>query len=110
VTYVITEACLDIKDKTCISQCPVDCIYEGPRMLYIHPDECIDCGACEIVCPMMAIVSDFDIATDEQRRAQERNLEVFLELGSPSGARMHGPLAADHPEVAELPPNPQSAA
>ena len=110
MTYVITDACLDIKDKTCISQCPVDCIYEGPRMLYIQPDECIDCGACEIVCPMLAIVSDLDIVTDDQRRAQERNREVFAEIGSPSGARMHGPLAADHPEVAGLPPTPKSVA
>lgn len=56
VAYLITEACLDLKDKTCVSQRPVDCIYEGPRMLYIQPDECIDCGAREIACPMMAIV------------------------------------------------------
>ena len=38
VTYVITEACVDIKDKACIEECPVDCIYEGARMLFIHPD------------------------------------------------------------------------
>jgi len=47
--YVITLPCVDLKDKTCIEECPVDCIYEGERMLYIHPDECIDCGACEPV-------------------------------------------------------------
>jgi len=38
-----------------VEECPVDCIYEGPRMLYIHPDECVDCGACEPVCPVEAI-------------------------------------------------------
>ena len=54
VTYVITEACVDIKDKACIEECPVDCIYEGARMLFIHPDECVDCGACEPVCPVEA--------------------------------------------------------
>src|SRR4029450_13687001 len=47
VPYVITEPCIDVKDKSCIEECPVDCIYEGDRMLYIHPDECVDCGACE---------------------------------------------------------------
>ncbi|WP_264005705.1 indolepyruvate ferredoxin oxidoreductase subunit alpha, partial [Mycolicibacterium sphagni] len=47
VTYVIAEPCVDVKDKACIEECPVDCIYEGARMLYIHPDECVDCGACE---------------------------------------------------------------
>ena len=42
VTYTIAEPCVDIKDKACIEECPVDCIYEGARMLYIHPDECVD--------------------------------------------------------------------
>jgi ferredoxin-like protein FixX len=45
MTYVITEPCIDVKDKTCVGECPVDCIYEGERMLYIHPDECVHCGA-----------------------------------------------------------------
>ena len=55
MTYVITEPCIDVKDKTCVDECPVDCIYEGERMLYIQPDECVDCGACEPVCPVSAI-------------------------------------------------------
>ena len=49
MTYVIALPCVDVKDKACIEECPVDCIYEGDRMLYIHPDECVDCGACEPV-------------------------------------------------------------
>lgn len=53
--YVITEACIGVKDKACVDVCPVDCIYEGPDQLYIHPDECIDCGACEPECPVTAI-------------------------------------------------------
>ena len=44
--YVITEACINTKDKACVDVCPVDCIYEGEQQLFIHPDECIDCGAC----------------------------------------------------------------
>ena len=47
MTYIITQPCVDVLDKACIEECPVDCIYEGERMLYIHPDECVDCGACE---------------------------------------------------------------
>ena len=58
MTYVITQACIDTKDKSCVDVCPVDCIYEGPDMLYIHPDECIDCGACEPECPWEAIFED----------------------------------------------------
>jgi NAD-dependent dihydropyrimidine dehydrogenase PreA subunit len=62
VTYVIAEPCVDVLDRSCVEECPVDCIYEGLRMiyeglrmLYIHPDECVDCGACEPVCPVEAI-------------------------------------------------------
>ena len=53
--YVITEACIGTKDRACVDVCPVDCIYEGPDQLFIHPDECIDCGACEPECPVEAI-------------------------------------------------------
>jgi NAD-dependent dihydropyrimidine dehydrogenase PreA subunit len=55
VTYVIVEPCIDVKDKTCIDVCPVDCIHETERMLVIDPEECIDCGACEPECPVEAI-------------------------------------------------------
>ena len=51
MAYVIAEPCRDVKDKACVDECPVDCTYEGPRMLYIHPDECVDCDACVPVCP-----------------------------------------------------------
>ncbi|MDT7538837.1 MAG: hypothetical protein QOI82_2422, partial [Actinomycetota bacterium] len=60
MTYVIAEPCVDLKDKACIEECPVDCIYEGKRSLYIHPDECVDCGACEPVCPVEAIFYEDD--------------------------------------------------
>jgi ferredoxin len=59
VPYVITQPCIDLKDKSCVDVCPVSCIYidseELDRKLYIHPDECIDCGACEPECPVNAI-------------------------------------------------------
>jgi ferredoxin len=55
VTYVITEACVDVKEQTCISVCPVDCIHESNSLLVIDPEECIDCGACEPECPVAAI-------------------------------------------------------
>ena len=59
--YVITEACVNIKDRACVDVCPVDCIYEGPEQLYIHPDECIDCGACEPACPVTAIFPEDNV-------------------------------------------------
>jgi ferredoxin len=55
VTYIITEPCIDVKDKSCIDVCPVDCIHETERMLVIDAEECIDCGACEPECPVEAI-------------------------------------------------------
>ena len=55
MTYVIGSPCIDVTVRTCVEECPVDCIYEGQRSLYIHPDECVDCGACEPVCPVEAI-------------------------------------------------------
>ena len=61
MTYTIAQPCVDVKDKACIEECPVDCIYEGGRMLYIHPDECVDCGACEPVCPVEAIYYEDDV-------------------------------------------------
>ena len=60
MAFVIGEACIDVKDKSCIEVCPVDCIYTDTedRMCYIHPAECIDCAVCESACPVQAIVSD----------------------------------------------------
>ena len=55
LTYIIGEPCIDIKDRSCIDVCPVDCIHEAERILVIDPEECIDCGACEPECPVEAI-------------------------------------------------------
>ncbi|HTT67234.1 MAG TPA: ferredoxin [Gemmatimonadales bacterium] len=59
--YVIAEPCIGVKDRACVEVCPVDCIYEDDLMLYIHPDECIDCGACEPECPVTAIFPEEDV-------------------------------------------------
>jgi ferredoxin len=55
MTYVISEPCVDVRDRACVDVCPVDCIHEAERMLVIDPEECIDCGACEPECPVEAI-------------------------------------------------------
>src|SRR3954462_5241674 len=55
MTYIIAEPCIDIKDRSCVDVCPVDCIHEAGRILVIDPEECIDCGACEPECPVEAI-------------------------------------------------------
>lgn len=69
MTYVITEPCLDVLDRTCVDVCPVDCIHDEEgvdRKLYIDPDECIDCGACEPVCPVTAIFAEDDVPEDQK--------------------------------------------
>ena len=105
MTYVITQNCVDLLDKTCIGECPVDCIYEGERMLYIHPDECVDCGACEPVCPVDAIYFEDDLP-GQLRPFHRVNVEFFAYLGSPGGASSVGKIHSDHPIVAALPPQP----
>ncbi len=62
--YVVTEPCFGCKYTDCVVVCPVDCFYEGESMLYINPDECIDCEACVPECPVEAIYSD-DSVPDE---------------------------------------------
>lgn len=106
VTYVIAQPCVDVKDKACVEECPVDCIYEGERSLYIHPDECVDCGACEPVCPVEAIYYEDD-TPDEWAEYYKANVEFFDVLGSPGGAAKVGNTHTDHPFVAALPPQNQ---
>jgi NAD-dependent dihydropyrimidine dehydrogenase PreA subunit len=92
MAFVIGEPCVDVKDKSCIEECPVDCIYEGERMLYIHPAECIDCGACEPVCPVEAIRPAQHV-DDAWRPFQQASGELFEEVGSPGGSyNLDGPL------------------
>jgi NAD-dependent dihydropyrimidine dehydrogenase PreA subunit len=107
VTYVIAQTCVDVKDKACIEECPVDCIYEGARMLYIQPDECVDCGACEPVCPVEAIYYEDDVPV-EWAAYTEANAVFFEDLGSPGGASKVGPQDKDAPIVAALPPQAES--
>ena len=110
MTYVIGSPCVDVKDRACVDECPVDCIYEGARTLYIHPDECVDCGACEPVCPTEAIYYEDDLPEPE-RAYLEDNAAFFTQtlpgrqapLGSPGGAGKLGPLDVDTPLVAALP-------
>ncbi|MEV6852091.1 ferredoxin [Actinoplanes sp. NPDC051411] len=105
--FFVTGACLDVLDKSCIEECPVDCIYEGGRKMYINPRECIDCGACEAVCPVTAISSDLPLA-ESDRPWRDDNVAFFETvlpgrsepLGSPGGASDLGRIDADAPLAA----------
>jgi NAD-dependent dihydropyrimidine dehydrogenase PreA subunit len=105
--YVIAGPCIDVMDKSCIEECPVDCIYEGDRKLYINPKECIDCGACEPVCPVEAISQDRRVSNDQGEYVED-NKRFFIDLlpgrarpvGAPGGAHKTGPIGVDTPMVA----------
>ena len=78
MTFVVTENCINCKHTDCVVVCPVDCFHEGPNMLVIDPDECIDCGLCEPECPVDAIFADVDIPVDQQQ-FQELNDKLAKE-------------------------------
>ena len=101
MTFVVTQGCVDILDKSCQSVCPVDCIYEGDRMMYINPDECVDCGACEPVCPQTAIFYDEEVP-DDLSVFLEAGRAFFSELGSPGGADSVGRVGTDSPVLKSL--------
>ncbi len=75
MTFVVGDNCIKCKHTDCVEVCPVDCFYEGPNFLVIHPDECIDCALCEPECPVDAI-----FAEDEIPPGQENFLELNQEL------------------------------
>jgi ferredoxin len=103
MTYVITQKCIGTCDTACLDVCPCDCIlgpvppeqlrqvpaneragrFQGIQM-FIDPDECIDCGACEPECPVAAIYLDTDVP-DEHREDIERNATFFASRGSAPG-------------------------
>lgn len=92
MTWVITRLCRDCVDASCVDVCPVDCIYEFkgkdssafPNQLFIDPEECIDCGACEPECPWEAIFEAGevpgafaeDIAQNAQIAARKQDFRV----------------------------------
>jgi NAD-dependent dihydropyrimidine dehydrogenase PreA subunit len=100
--FFIGEPCIDTMDRSCMEECPVDCIYEGERKLYINPVECIDCGACELACPVEAISSTLRPAVGQQQYAVD-NAAFFSEvlpgrdqaLGNPGGSGAAGSIGVD---------------
>lgn len=85
MTFIVQEACVKCKYADCVEVCPVECFYEGDDMLYINPDECIDCDACAPACPVQAIVpgdeaeekwieanNNFDYTEETRRSAKDQ--------------------------------------
>ncbi|NIN35199.1 MAG: ferredoxin family protein [Gammaproteobacteria bacterium] len=76
--FVVTQNCIKCKYTDCVEVCPVDCFHEGPNMLVIDPDECIDCTLCEPECPVNAIMSEEDVP-DNMKEMVELNAELSRE-------------------------------
>jgi NAD-dependent dihydropyrimidine dehydrogenase PreA subunit len=85
MAYIIAEPCIDVKDGACVRVCPVDCIHgtDDDRMLYINPDECIDCGACAPECPVSAIFPAEDVP-EQWRSYIELNAAYFKHAPRPT--------------------------
>ena len=92
MTFIVGENCIKCKHTDCVEVCPVDCFYEGPNMLVIHPDECIDCALCEPECPVDAIFADDEVPEDQV---------PFIELNAE--------LAEVWPNITEIKPAPEDA-
>ena len=93
MTHVVCQACFGCKYTDCVVVCPVECFYEGDQMLYIHPDECIDCEACVPECPVEAIFAEDDVP-DAQREFIALNKEL-AQKWQPLIERKPAPADAD---------------
>ncbi len=78
MAYVVAEPCIKCKYTDCVEVCPVDCFYEGPNILVIHPEECIDCGACVPECPVAAIFEESDVP-EQWQHFTAKNADIFKE-------------------------------
>ena len=72
MAFVITQPCIGTKDASCVTVCPVDCILEAEDQYYIEPDNCLDCGACEDMCPVQAIFPE-DKVPEQWKSFIEKN-------------------------------------
>ena len=118
--FVITDPCIETKDTACVDVCPVDCIhprkdepeFAAMNMLYIHPEECIDCGACVPACPVAAIYDSHDSTPSSQKDLIEANF--IYRNGDPDTIAQAEAIAkkhvADHPDIMAVPAAERQAA
>jgi len=105
MTYVVAEPCIGTKDRACVDVCPVACFYEGADQLYINPDECIDCAACEPVCPVDAIFAEADVP-DQWKSYIQKQIDFFAAMPGVTPAKGNAEIGAGGmgPNAAAWPP------
>ena len=120
MAFIITDPCISTKDTACVDVCPVDCIhprkdepeFEQASMLFIHPEECIDCGACVPACPVTAIYDSPDVTPESQKDLVEAN--ATYRAGDPEAVQKAEAIVAAHvsahPELIGIPPAERAAA
>ena len=118
--FIITDPCIGTKDTACVDVCPVDCIH--PRkdeaefaqttMLFIHPEECIDCGACVPACPVSAIYESIDATPSNQKDLVPANATYRAgDAGTLAAAEaVVGAHIAAQPALMAIPPTERQAA
>jgi Fe-S-cluster-containing hydrogenase component 2 len=92
LAYIICEPCVDVLDRACVEECPVDCIYEYGNQLWIHPQECVDCDACMPACPVDAIFPQDDTPA-EWKQFIQMAIDFFNEHPDASGGASQSPYA-----------------
>ena len=92
MTHIVTEPCIRCKYTDCVDVCPVDCFREGPNMLVIDTDECIDCAVCIPECPVNAIYAEEDTPADLMNFIK-LNVELSLAAGWKSITKRKAPPA-----------------
>lgn len=85
MAFVVAEPCIGTKDRACVEVCPVECFYEGQDQLYIHPEECIDCAACEPVCPVNAIFPEANVP-EQWKHYIQKNVDFTKGTANPPKA------------------------
>jgi NAD-dependent dihydropyrimidine dehydrogenase PreA subunit len=120
MAFIITDPCISTKDTACVDVCPVDCIhprkdeaeFEQAQMLFIHPDECIDCGACVPACPVTAIYDSPDNTPASQKDLIEAN--TVYRAGEADTVQKATALVeahvASHPDLLSIPAAERAAA
>jgi len=120
MAFIITDPCISTKDTACVDVCPVDCIhprkdepeFEQSPMLFIHPEECIDCGACVPACPVSAIYDSPEATPESQKDLIDANAKYRAgdSAAVAEATNIVNAHVSAHPELMNIPGAERAAA